>query len=159
MAWDTPDIRVTGDVTALKRQFAELLLKHPGEPLLCASILFPKESNQYQLSVSANWNKDAEVSLIQKELILKKGEGPFLPSKDKLAAEIWKLAEKDSSAKLAALKLFAEVMGYVSKPGTSVSVSVTNRVIEVPVYESDEARERHAEEQQANLIAHADTRH
>jgi hypothetical protein len=152
-----------------KAAFAVGLLKQPNDPFKVALSLFPDNTNR-ALWVAHNWPHDAEVKAEQERLANEDG-GDFLPSKADLARAIWQKMEGTTNsegrvivpttedyAKLA--KLYAEVRGFIEKPGTGPQVNViVPRAIEVPTHGSNEAWEAAAEIQQRELLNVSRSRH
>lgn len=148
------------NISEEKRSYAALLIKER-EPFKAALLLFPEATNR-ALWVSNNWPNDPEV-VAEKERLLKEGAAnAHLLSKTDLARDIHErmqvVTKADDYVKLA--KLYAEVLGYIEKP--QASVTVTNnvpRVVEMPVFPTQDDWEAAAAKQQRESLANARTRH
>lgn len=124
-----------------KRQFAELLLKSPGDPFAAANALFPANI-QRAMRVAMEWPNDPEVIEAQKEMLDDSGEMGFLPTKGDLARLVWDMAKNtalDVEDRIKASKLYAEIRGFVEKPSTGPIVNVSqNRVMVIQSQGSDD---------------------
>lgn len=152
-----------------KAAYAALLLKER-DPFKAALQLFPDNTNR-ALWVANHWPIDAEVKAEQERLMGEDDGSSFLPSKAELARDIWQRMQgttlangvtipptPEEYAKLA--KLYADVRGFIEKPQTNVNVNnITQRVVEVPVFQSESEWENAAARQQRELLENARTRH
>jgi hypothetical protein len=71
------------------------------------------------LLFASEWIKDPYVINKKKELIDEQGEESFLPAKAEIARKILAVHDEtlDKETKLKALRLYSEVLGYITKPG------------------------------------------
>ncbi len=152
-----------------KAAYAALLLKER-DPFKAALQLFPDNTNR-ALWVANHWPIDAEVKAEQERLMGEDDGSSFLPSKAELARDIWQRMQgttlangvtipptPEEYAKLA--KLYADVRGFIEKPQTNVNVTTNvQRVVEVPVFQSESEWENAAARQQRELLENARTRH
>jgi len=141
---------------AAKEKFARLLLKEPSDPFAVALKVFPDDTKR-ALWVANNWPTDPEVLGLQEKATEDEGELAFLPTKGRLAREVWdmmhdKYTDAATFAKLG--KLYAEIMGLIEKPQVAVTTNVqnvTNKVMIVRENGSDAEWERKLLEQQTRL--------
>lgn len=152
-----------------KAAYAALLLKER-DPFKAVLQLFPDNTNR-ALWVANHWPIDAEVKAEQERLMGEDDGSSFLPSKAELARDIWQRMQgttlangvtipptPEEYAKLA--KLYADVRGFIEKPQTNVNVTTNvQRVVEVPVFQSESEWENAAARQQRELLENARTRH
>ena len=139
-----------------KGNFARLLLKEPGNPFAVALKVFPGDTKK-ALRVANEWPSDPEVLALQESATETEGELAFLPTKAKLAREVWdmmhdKYTDAATFAKLG--KLYAEIMGLIEKPQVAVTTNVqqiTNKVMIVRESVSDAEWERKLLAQQTAL--------
>jgi hypothetical protein len=147
-----------------KSSFAAELLRHPGNPFAAAQAVFGSAPEAFRISVE--WLNDPYVVARKRDLLNELGEEGFLPSKAELAHLLLDAAnEKNYSGayrhelkdRTAALRVIAEMLGYMPKAGVSVNVNNTvgNRVMVVPAFVSDDAWERGLEVHQRKLIENA----
>lgn len=147
----------TRDERTLKRLFAAELLRYPNNPFQAGRVLFPN-NHLFAITAAQQWVSDRYVLESQAELIAEFGEDYFLPSKVILARRIYDLGERESantSERLAAYKLYAELRGFIQKSDTIVGANVTinqNRVMVVPSAGSDAEWEEKVGKQQMKLI-------
>lgn len=141
-----------------KLKFAELMLKHPGDPRRCAEILaysvgIADVATVHRIAV--NWQNDQFVMDECARLLEVNGPEYYLPSKLDLARKVWGIVDGrfDPKDQLSAAKQYAELMGFVEKPGTNVTVNV-NRVMQVKDYGTDDEWEQKALAQQRRVIEH-----
>lgn len=135
-----------------KRQFANLLTQL-GDPFKAAFKIFPDDSS-YAIQIANEWPKDRTVIDI-----LNDGEIALpdekLPTRNDLKLEIWnrmRSSDDDNFVKMG--KLYAEVSGFVEKPGAQVNVqNVSNKVMVIKEKESDEQWAKGVIEQQEKLIS------
>src|SRR6266699_1837950 len=109
------------DDSALKSAFAAALLRYPNDPFKAAQQVFPGGNDQLRaLTAAQQWLNDPEVINLQAALIKEFGEENFLPSKLLLARRVFELGERErasQSERLAAFRLYAELRGFIEKPG------------------------------------------
>jgi len=120
---------------AQKDEFAAEWLRQPDPFKAALSIVGPANVGR-ALQISSQWVLDSYVLTRQKELIEEFGEDYFLPSKAVIARKVLEVHEnaKTSFDKLAALKLYAEVMGHISKPDNN---KASGGLIAIPITEMD----------------------
>lgn len=153
-----------------KAAYAALLLKGT-DPFEAALKLFPDNTNR-ALRIAHEWPRDPAVKACCEKMSEGDGELAFLPNKAALARDVWDRMKgakyaggvvvpptAEEYAKLA--KLYAEIRGFIEKPQTNVNVNntVVQRVVEVPVFQSDADWEAAAARQQHESLANARTRH
>lgn len=152
-----------------KAAYAALLLKER-DPFKAALQLFPDNTNR-ALWVANHWPIDTEVKAEQVRLMGEDDGSSFLPSKAELARDIWQRMQgttlasgvtipptPEEYAKLA--KLYADVRGFIEKPQTNVNVTTNvQRVVEMPVFQDEDAWEAAAAKQQRESLQNARTRH
>uniref|UniRef100_A0AAU7YTF4 Terminase small subunit n=1 Tax=Stenotrophomonas phage vB_SmaS_QH3 TaxID=3229738 RepID=A0AAU7YTF4_9CAUD len=151
-----------------KAAYAALLLKER-DPFKAALQLFPDNTNR-ALWVANHWPNDDEVKAEQTRLSNEEGDS-FLLSKREFLQDIEQRMRgtvypngavipptPEEYAKLA--KLYADVRGFIEKPQTNVNVNnIMQRVVEVPVFQSESEWEAAAAKQQRELLNNARTRH
>lgn len=116
----------------LKRQFAKLCRERPDNQagrFEAASLVFPKDVDTFLVLKAADeWPFDPIV--IAEHAELGKAEAADeLPSREQQARDVYRLAqdkEKTVDDRLKAHKLYADLMGYVQKPGASAGVNIYN---------------------------------
>lgn len=146
----------------LKREFAERLLHRPQEPWRVALEMFRHDPGK-GVTAGEVWPRDPIVLNHCAELLQARGPKAFVASKEdaaRLAYSIAENAEEGSNTRLAATRLFAEIMGYIQRGGTNVQVNTTNVsksgvlvVREQPG--TPEEREQRSIERQRRLVAQA----
>lgn len=144
----------------LKDAFANALLR-TADPWKAACIVFGNDTAR-ALECSQSWPSDLYVLSRQAELLDTMGEDAFLPTKAMTLRRIWETAESstDRKDKIAAFKLYAEVRGYIEKPGDKININnhiTSNRVMIVKDHGSNEDWENTAANQQMKLVANART--
>ena len=151
-----------------KAAYAALLLRER-EPFKAALVLFPNNTNR-ALWVASNWPNDDEVKA-EKLRLSAEDVDSFLLSKREFLQDIEQRMRgtiysngavvpptPEEYAKLA--KLYADVRGFIEKPQTNVNVNnIVHRVVEVPVFGSEEDWEAAASKQQWELLENARSRH
>lgn len=152
----TPD-----EINAAKLMFAAQTLKRPGDEFAIALKLFPEGQTGPALKAAHEWPNDSLV-LAEKERLLAEtetGELGFLPTKAEAARKAWDLIDIAPfyEDRLKALKLYADICGYIAKPeAVKIDARVThNRVMVVPSHGNDADWEDALRKQQANLTAEA----
>jgi hypothetical protein len=143
----------------LKERFAVAWLKC-GDPVNAAWQVFPIATMGWERSyISSNWTKDADVlAAKEKHAETTSSPGDLLPDKEAFARKIlddsvnW---EPDDKVK--AWKLYADVMGLIEKPGTTINNQpvTENRVMVVRDFGTDDEWERAAKLQQQRLLERA----
>lgn len=147
------------DESKFKAAFAALLLENPANPFQAACGVFP-DDNRRALWVATHWLNDEEVRKEMNRLRSKGADLDALPTKADLARSIWELTEKGLyEDRIKALKLYAEVRGFVEK-AAPVSVNVNNnRVMVIRDQGTNEQWESKVAKQQADLLNASATRH
>ena len=141
----------------LKKKFAFILLEEKN-PFKAALRLFPEdeENTGEALRIAHTWPGDEDVLKYQEKFIEEGLDLKLLPSKAELAKDVWDrmqsfVADEDY-VKLA--KLYADIRGFIEKPGTQVNVqNVSNKVMVVREKENDEIWGKGLIEQQERLIS------
>lgn len=146
----------------LKDLFALALLRQPDNPFQAAVKIFGTDTAR-ALDISHRWPNDQYVLSKQAELLAEFGEEAFLPNKHDLARKLYELADTltDGKEKIAALRLYADVRGYIEKQTAIANVTnntvVQNRVMVMKDHGTDDEWEAKAAKQQGLLIEHART--
>ena len=143
----------------LKREFALRLLEARGDAHAAALRVEPHDVAT-RLFLLTECPTDPIVLNEMDRLIAERGHAAFLPDKHALAAAIFERANKSKSADDAfkGFKLYADVMGYIEKPGTTInnnSVTDNRSVVVVRDFGSDDDWERKLVAQQTRLIEDA----
>lgn len=149
------------DLKAAKARFAALLLKTPEVPFIAAQGVF---NNTGQAIYAAyHWVRDPEVLAEQGRLLEHAGNGEldFVPTKADAARLAWNIAKNSpfEEDRLKAIKLFSEILGYITKPEpVKVENNVTNnhRVMVVKDHGSDADWEQKLKQQQQKLTGQVD---
>lgn len=146
-----------------KIQFARELLNYPENPFKAGLAVFGADTGK-ALKACTLWVHD---DFVIKEIAKLKEENPNigdLPTKEDFAravikrAEALPLLEVEDYVKLA--RLYADVMGYIEKPQTTINTNlITNKVMVVKDHGTDEAWERRLLEQQRSLKDANATKH
>lgn len=140
-----------------KRIFAENLIRFPDDPFKAGCAVYGMDTGS-ALRAATLWVQDADVKKYQAELLAEHGIAYFLPSKDEFAKGVYDFATtiRDPDNRIKALRLAAEVFGYIEKPGVVVNNNVDNRrVMIVKDHGSDSDWETKAAKQQKKLITDA----
>lgn len=140
-----------------KREFALRYLEYRRDANKAAARLFPYDLAA-RCSAALDLPFDPLVNDTIDELLAKFGYEHFLPGKHELASKILDVAEaaREPDEKTKALKLYADVMGFVEKPGTVVNNNLTQNVNRVMVLRdngSADEWERRLIEQQKGLAS------
>lgn len=147
----------------LRERFAAEYLRNGGDVWEAGKACSPSDPSK-GIALGAELIADDQVQARIKELRDTKGERAFLATKEDVAREIYKLAtgranqQLEPKEKLAAFRLYSEVMGYIEKPQGGVSVTQNNLVQKVMVvkdFGTDAQWESAAVEQQRRLISEA----
>ncbi|HEX2242719.1 MAG TPA: hypothetical protein VHK27_05615 [Gammaproteobacteria bacterium] len=157
-------IETEEEILAKKERFAELLLRE-NEPFKVALVLYPDDTGR-ALRIAHEWPTDPQVKAFQQSAIDAEGEITFLPTKADAARLAWNMARdegKFTEDRLKALKLYAEIRGFIEKPAVNVSQTnntlVQNNVMVVRDHGSDEEWSEKLRNQQkrlkADVIEHA----
>ena len=144
-----------------KRQFAIELLKQPTEPFKAAIIVFGDNTGR-ALEVSARWPHDPEVQTFMQQAVEDMGDMHFLPSKAELARHAFEIGRDPKvhvEDRLKAMRLYADIRGFIDKQGTVINNNVltSNKVMLVADHGSNEAWEQAALQQQQKLLDEATT--
>lgn len=146
----------------LKKTFALELLKSPTEGFKIAAALFPENAGK-ALEIATRWPRDKDVTAFMTEALDNLGEIHFLPTKGNLARSVWNMSQDARLCvddKLKAMRLYADIMGFVEKAAPvniNNNMLVQNRTMVVSDHGNDAQWEARLEQQQARLIidAHA----
>lgn len=138
-----------------KREFALRYLEYRRDAVKAASRLFPYDIAA-RSAATIDLPYDPVVNEEVERLLAEYGHEHFLPGKHELAAKIYDVAEaaSDTDDKVKALKLYADVMGFVEKPGTVVNNNLSQTVNKVMVlrdHGNEETWEARLIEQQRRL--------
>ena len=160
MSWNAPfPIRDGEDEAAMKLRYAELRVKFPSTPHheLVLTILTGDDNIGRAYQAAFAWDRDFDVL----EAIENFKNGGYsstdkAPDKDEFCKEVLAYArtEEDAKAKLEAFKLYANMKGFIEKPGVTVNNNTltVNKVMKVSVASSDDEWERKVAAQQDRLI-------
>lgn len=117
-----------------KKAFAIAWLKQSDPFKAAVSVFGPTQAGKC-LKIADEWPNDPFVIQYYNELLEEKGEEAFLPTKAAVARKVMETAEGfiHVDNKLKAFRLYAEIMGYITKPeagdgpkgGGIVAVSLT----------------------------------
>jgi len=140
-----------------KKRFALLLLQRPGDIRACAHELAYSvgifDAVQIE-NIAKYWPFDPEVKAEQKRLIEEAG-GPeaFLPGKTDLGYALWKIADSGSApeVRLKAMEQYSKLMGFDAEKA-GIQINVVNKVMAVPMAQSDDEWEAKAALQQRRII-------
>ena len=145
----------------LKDVFALALLRAPNNPFAAAKQVTSDPGQA--LLISSQWPNDQYVLAKQAELLEAFGEESFLPSKLKLARNVWELTQKegiDTKDRIKAYELYGNIMSFIAKQ-TAIA-NVTNnmvvdqrRVMVVKDHGTDEQWEAKTIEHQTKLLANS----
>jgi len=151
------------DILDRHKAYAAIVLKEPLELWKAGKAAWPEETPYHQnmaLNCALNWKDSPEIEEAKRALIEEKGAAYFLPDRYQICREIHAAANsaKTFDDKFKGLKLYAEIMGFIEKPGTSVVTNNTtvNKVMVVPMTTSQDAWESNAIGQQVKVIDHAE---
>jgi hypothetical protein len=119
------------------------------------------------LRYSHEWSHSDEVLKLRDEVLAEYGEEAFLPTKGDAVKLAWKMAQTETvpvRERVAALALFSELRGFVSKGGTNVTIdnsvkSLTSNVMQVPMPASIDEWQEKAKFQQRQLVENARSTH
>lgn len=146
-----------------KREFARLIYVRPDtnvERLNAARQIYPLQSQVgFALQIANEWRFDPVV--VAELDRLGAGTEQQLPDEDKIARDIYNLAndpDKSTDDRLKAYKLYAEVRGFIQKPGTTINnnnIADNRRVMVMPMQVGLDQFEAIAEAQQTKLIVDA----
>ena len=142
------------ETDATKESYAAALLRHPNDAFKAALEVFPTDTSK-ALYICNNWTRTDEIVELKNKAVKQTGEGAYLPSKPKVAREIFDLQTQtdDPELKLKALKLYCDVQGYIEKPGTTINnQQVSNRIMVVKDHGDDDSWADKLKQQQQNLI-------
>lgn len=152
-----PEIFPPGaDTDNMKRAFAAAMLRTPHDAFAAAKSITPDYGKAS--FIAHNWKFDPLVMAVMADIQSKLGADASLPSHAEYALLIYNDLQNvtDPDTKLKYYKLLGEVQGYVRKADDGPRVQINNyKVMAYPVAASDDAWERHAMEQQRNLVIDA----
>lgn len=144
-----------------KKMFAYELLVRPDDAFKAALVVFGDDTAK-ALQVSSSWPNDLEVKQYIEEFKEELGEEHFLPSKADSAMIAYNIANDQkvpAEDRLKALRLYADIRGFIEKQGTTVNNNIltSNKVMVVKDHGTDDEWEDKIAQQQAKLIesAHA----
>lgn len=143
------------DQTELKREFARALLLTPDDPYKAAFATIRDDSG-LALQVATQWARDPVV--VEEMQRILGGEGEIvgiLPTKERQALDIYKIAIADSIDPEVALKahrLYAEIMGHIAEAKGGVTNILNQGVMIVKDYGDDTSWEEKAIINQRRLI-------
>lgn len=140
---------------AEKRAFAEILCKYPNEPFKASLELFPDNTNR-AVWVAQHWANDRIVHEHMQRMKATYGEFYGLPDRAELLRCLFDKMKNtyDANEYARLAKLYAEIRGYITKPGNapqSGASAPVHRAIEVPTYGTDASWEQAAATQQRHL--------
>jgi hypothetical protein len=142
-----------------KRRFAAEMLRHPDQLFKFAMEITGRNPGKAMWIVD-HWPHDPLVQQYRSEAIEEFGELHFLPGKAELARKIWEIVESSAHLiedRLRAMRLYADVRGYIESPATVINNNnmVSNKVMFVTEFENAGAWENRVASQQAKLIEDA----
>lgn len=142
-----------------KKKFALEYLKNPNEPFKAGVAVFGDDTSK-ALVASTRWVKDPDVLAYMEEAKEEMGDMHFLPTKADLARIAWDLGNDTNrhvDDRLKALRLYADVRGFIEKQGTIINNNVltNNKVMLIKDHGTPDAWEQKLAEQQAKLIEDA----
>lgn len=148
MAWATPEpVAVEAkdkNPTAFKYTEAERLkyagelLREPENPIKCAQRIWGggQDVIGFCAWAASAWPNDPEFQALQRSLISEQGEDSFLPTKREAVLRIWNWTETGSKdEKIKAMKLLAEISGWIEKPEDPSTKAVTSLMPPSIIYE------------------------
>lgn len=146
-----------------KVRYAALLLKHPNDYFAAALELYPGDTSK-ALLIMRDWPTDPIVIDAKFAKLEDVGELAMLPDKAMLARKVWDLldrTEMEPEEFVKVAKLYAEIRGYIEKPGLTVNnnTQVNNRVMVIKDLGTDAEWESTAAAQQRNLLNVSTSRH
>lgn len=138
-----------------RKEYAGELLRTP-DPFKAALIVFGDAEIGRVAYVAATWPSDIKVVRYQQEILGSKRVGEFLPTKEGIlqTLDTWiKNDNFDIKERLSAIKLMADISGWIVKPEVTVPVNlnVTSNVMVVKDLGTNDDWEKKARDQQANL--------
>jgi len=144
----------------LKREFALAYLRNPSDSFGAALVVCPHDPGK-ALEIASTWPRDPEVIAHQREAEEELGEMHFLPGKADLARQVWEIGTNkqiDTADRLKAMKLYADLRGYIEAPSTIINNNnavSNNKVMVIENYGSDDDWEERVRQQQAKLVEDA----
>lgn len=145
---------MAGDDEALRDDFALAYVRHDGNAYAAAREII--EDIGAAIVASERWPREPGFSERVARIKREAGEEAFLPTIGDLARELWDMgrnAAVEPRERIAALKLYADVRGFVKRPEAAAPANVTtttNNVLVVPAH--GDGWEHLAMAQQAKLI-------
>lgn len=140
------------ELSAEKRQFAAALIRL-GNPYKASQEVF-RDNFIKACSAAEAWPADPEVQAFLEELRQTvPDECALLPSKAEVARQLWDIGtddDNDGKTKVAALKVYSEIQGYLKKEVSPVKIESTG-VMVVRDHGSAEDWEKSLAAQQAAL--------
>lgn len=148
------------DTEADKLAFARAWLLEPADPFKAACGIFGTDTAK-ALRAATFWINDPLVLDEKDRLLDEEGEDAFLPSKTDALQAIWELSKVgEHKDRILALKLYAEVRGYMPKAAPAVAVqnnTINHRVMEVHNHGTNADWEKQLLAQQRQLISDANS--
>lgn len=143
----------------IKKRFAVELLKQPNEPYKAAVAAFGGDTGK-AWAVYSHWKTDPEVLAYMEEATTEMGEMHFLPTKADLCRVAWDIANNQQvhvDDRLKAMRLYADIRGYIEKQGTVINNNVltNNKVMVIKDHGSAADWEQRLAMQQQQLIDNA----
>lgn len=124
----------------LKRAYARKLLVI-SDPFKAAIAVVPDNTPNHTaivLRIHNAWAADEEIRTLQRDIQDEEGEEAFLPSKAELARAVYDMAtaERPTAAedRLKAFRLYAEIRGFIEKPGVNINNTHNTQVNNVMAY-------------------------
>lgn len=153
------------DILERHKAYAAVILKEPLELWKAGKAAWPEEnpySNNMALNCALAWKDTPEIEFAKRELVRENGAAYYLPDRYQVCMDVYNIATNGARSfddKLKALKLYADIMGFIEKPGATTNISqnnvTVNKVMVVPSAGSSESWEQRSLGQQAKLIEHA----
>ena len=103
-----------------KKAYAAELLRQPGKVMDAAIVVFGTSNMGRTAYVAATWPLDPEIIRLQRELMTGADVTSVLPTKEQAQLKLWNWAQGDDrDTGLKAMKLLAEIAGWIVKPDDS----------------------------------------
>lgn len=145
-----------------KARFGALLLKTPNDAFGAALKLYPGDTSRC-LIIARSWPTDPIVVDAMTGKVEREGELAQLPDRVELAKKVWDRlnGEMEPEEFVKVAKLYAEIRGYIEKPGVTVNnnTQVNNRVMVIKDLGTDAEWEAKSAKQQRELLNVSTSRH
>lgn len=158
MSFAAPHIE---DEANKKLAYALQLLYMPHDPFKAATRVLGFNDPGVNHYVAQYWPHDLDVRREMVRLIEEHGEAHFMPSLEAVAGEVYAYAQSadEGDLKLKAYRLYAEIRGFIQKPGTVITHNQNytdlSKVLVIKDHGTEDEWEQKLIEQQARLVANA----